>query len=349
MNHIYTAFPESPGSEFTLGAFNIHYYALLILAGIVLAIWISGARLKARGAEGALALDIALFAVPFGIVGGRVFHVVTHWNDYFSAGKDPLTALYVWEGGLAIYGALILGAIGAYIGSRVAGIRFVSYLDALAPGLLLAQAVGRWGNYFNSELFGAPTTSPWGVVIPVTSPAYPVDLPSSSADGPTLFEPTFLYESLWALVGVALLLWIDSAMKLRWGKLFALYLIYYSVGRYFIEGMRIDPSDIYFGLRTNQWMAIITIVAGIALLIVQTRRYPGVELSAYLPGREPVAEAEKPAEVVEAADSEDFEFDAGSPAAEENEAETAEAKKVTAKKAPAKKAPAKKATAKKAE
>jgi prolipoprotein diacylglyceryl transferase len=305
---IYTAFPQSPGSSFAIGNYNIHFYALLILTGIVFAVWIAAARLKARGAEGALSLDIALFAVPIGIIGGRFFHVITHWNDYFSEGKNPLTALYVWEGGLAIYGALIFGAAGAYLGSRLAGIRFFSYVDALVPGLLLAQAIGRWGNYFNSELFGAPTTAPWGVVIPSTSPAYPVDLPTGTADNPTLFEPTFLYESLWCLIGVALLLWIDSAMHLRWGKLFGLYLIYYSTGRYFIEGMRIDPSDIYFGLRTNQWMALLTIVGGIALIIVQSRRNPGIELSPYLPGRAPVAEAEPEAAAAELAD--DFELDA---------------------------------------
>lgn len=287
MIRIFTAFPESPGSAFQVATYQIHYYALLILAGIVLAAMISGSRLKARGAEGALALDIALFAVPFGIVGGRAFHVVTHWNDYFSEGKNPITALYVWEGGLAIYGALIFGALGAFIGARLAGVRFVSYLDALAPGLILAQAIGRWGNYFNSELFGAPTTAPWGVAIPSTSPAYPVDLPTGTTEAPTLFEPTFLYESLWCLLGCALLLWIDRTMQPRWGKLFGLYLIYYSIGRYFIEGMRIDPSDIYFGLRTNQWMALLTILGGIVLIAVQSRRNPGIELSVYRTGYAP--------------------------------------------------------------
>ena len=303
MTRIYSAFPESPGSAFQIATFQIHYYALLILAGIILAVWISSVRLKARGAEGALALDIALFAVPFGIVGGRAFHVLTHWNDYFSAGKNPITALYVWEGGLAIYGALIFGAVGAFIGARLAGLRFVSYLDALAPGLILAQAIGRWGNYFNSELFGAPTTAPWGVAIPSTSLAYPVDLPAGTTEAPTLFEPTFLYESLWCLLGCALLLWIDRAMQPRWGKLFGLYLIYYSAGRYFIEGMRIDPSDIYFGLRTNQWMALLTILAGNVLIVVQNRPNPGVELSAYRPGFTPPIDAKK-TDVDETADSE---------------------------------------------
>lgn len=293
MNRIHTAFPESPGSAFQIAGYQIHYYALLILAGIVLAVWISGVRLKARGADGAAALDIALFAVPFGIVGGRVFHVLTHWNDYFSAGKNPVSALYVWEGGLAIYGALILGAVGAFIGARISGIRFVSYLDALAPALILAQAIGRWGNYFNSELFGAPTTLPWGVPIPGTSPAYPVDLPPGTTEAPTLFEPTFLYESLWCLLGCALLLWIDRAMQPRWGKLFGLYLIYYSAGRYFIEGMRIDPSDIYLGLRTNQWMALLTVLGGIVFIIVQNRRHPGIELSAYRNGFVPPAKVEE--------------------------------------------------------
>ena len=284
MSRIHTAFPESPGSAFQVANLQIHYYALLILAGIILAVWISGARLRSRGAEGALALDIALFAVPFGIIGGRAFHVVTHWNDYFSDGKNPVTALFVWEGGLAIFGALIFGAVGAFIGARIAGLRFTSYLDALAPGLILAQAVGRWGNYFNSELFGAPTTAPWGVPIASSNPAFPVDLPAGTTEAPTLFEPTFLYESLWCLIGFALLLWVDRVMQPRWGKLFGLYLIYYSIGRYFIEGMRIDPSDIYFGLRTNQWMSLIGVVGGIVLIIMQNRRHPGIELSPYRAG-----------------------------------------------------------------
>lgn len=320
MSRIYTAFPESPGSAFQVGGYQIHYYALLILAGIILAIFITGSRLKARGAEGALALDIALFAVPFGIIGGRAFHVVTHWNDYFSAGKNPLTALYVWEGGLAIYGALIFGALGAMLGARVSGIRFLSYVDALVPGLILAQAVGRWGNYFNSELFGAPTTLPWGVPIPTTSPAYPLDLPTGTADAPTLFEPTFLYESLWCLVGCALLLWIDRVMQPRWGKLFGLYLIYYSIGRYFIEGMRIDPSDIYFGLRTNQWMALLSIVAGIALIIVQNRRHPGIELSPYRAGYvAPVRESKESSD-------EDYEPDADDSNEQDSESTVLEGK-----------------------
>lgn len=320
MNKIYTAFPQSPGGEFNVGTYVIHYYALLILAGIILAVWITGSRLKSRGAEGALSLDIALFAVPFGIVGGRAFHVLTHWNDYFSAGKDPRTALYVWEGGLAIYGALTLGIVGAIIGARISGVRFLSFADALVPGLLLAQAIGRWGNYFNSELFGAPTSLPWGVPIPTTSPAYPIDLPAGTTEDPTLFTPTFLYESLWCLVGIVVLLYIERIVQPRWGKFFALYLIWYSIGRYFIEGMRIDPSDIYFGLRTNQWAALLSIVAGIVLIIVQNRNHPGVELSPYRPGfvpKEP--EVKKPKKSKVAAEDETYLTDSvdGEPAAEQ--------------------------------
>ncbi|MEI6590613.1 MAG: prolipoprotein diacylglyceryl transferase [Actinomycetes bacterium] len=295
MNKIFTAFPESPGGSVVIGTYTVHYYALLILAGIILAVWITGSRLKSRGAEGALSLDVALFAVPFGIVGGRAYHVVTHWNDYFSAGKDPLTALYVWEGGLAIYGALIFGIVGAVIGARISGLRFFSYVDALVPGLLLAQAIGRWGNYFNAELFGAPTTLPWGVPISSPNPALPVDLPRGTIEDPTLFTPTFLYESVWCLIGIVVLLYIERVTQPRWGKFFGLYLIWYSIGRYFIEGMRLDPSDIYFGLRTNQWAALITIVAGIALIIIQGRNHHGIEISPYRPGYVPPApEAKKP-------------------------------------------------------
>ncbi len=260
---------------------NIRAYAVCILVGIVVATIMTARRLRNRGADGGVVLDIALWAVPLGIIGARVFHVLTHPDDYFGPGKDLLKTLYIWEGGIAIFGALIGGAIGAYIGCRIAGVRFWSFADALAPGLLLAQAFGRFGNYFNHELFGVPTNLPWGLEIESSNPAFPAGLPSG-----TLFLPTFLYEIIWNVAGVLLILFLEHRFTLQWGKVFALYLIWYGIGRSYLESVRIDPSLIFLGVRTNVWASWAAIVVGLVILIVQARRHPGLEPSVYLPGRE---------------------------------------------------------------
>lgn len=284
---VWGSIPSPEISFIELGPFRVHFYALFILTGIVLALVLTESRLRARGAQSGVALDISLWAIPFGILGGRFFHVITHPNDYFFPGADLLAIFRIWEGGLAIYGALMLGAVGAYIGARQSGIRFLSYLDAVAPGVLLAQAIGRWGNYFNNELFGLPTDLPWGLEIPSSNPAYPAGLP----DG-VLFHPTFLYESIWSLAGVALLLAADRRFNLRHGKMLGLYMVYYSLGRIWVEAIRIDPSEIVLGLRVNIWSAIAGIAVGLAILLVQSRRHLGLEISVYVPGREPVVEPE---------------------------------------------------------
>lgn len=282
---------------------NIHAYALCILAGIVAATILTGYRLRQRGAEAGVVLDVALWAVPFGIIGGRIFHVVTHPDDYFGPGKDLLKTLYIWEGGMAIFGALMLGALGTWIGCRMSGVRFWSFADALAPSLLLAQAFGRLGNYFNHELYGLPTDLPWGLEIEASNPAFPAGLPAG-----TLFHPTFLYEILWNLLGVAVLLLIERRWRLekttipfldvdvrmpkpgpyrfQWGKLLGAYLIWYGAGRSFFESIRIDPSEVFFGIRTNVWAAFGAILVGLVIIVVQSRRHPGKEPGPYLPGRE---------------------------------------------------------------
>ena len=298
ISSILTSIPSPDISFIELGPLRIHFYALFILTGIILALLLTEARLRSRGAESGIALDISLWGIPFGILGGRFFHVITHPNDYFFAGADLLAVFRIWEGGLAIYGALIFGSLGAYIGARQAGIRFLSYLDAVAPGVLLAQAVGRWGNYFNNELFGLPTDLPWGLEISSSNPAYPAGLPDW-----VLFHPTFLYESIWSLAGVALLLAVDKKFNLRWGKMIGLYLVYYSIGRIWVEAIRIDPSEILLGLRINIWSAIAGILVGLAILIIQSRRHTGLEASVYRPGKEPKAPTEEPG-AAESADSE---------------------------------------------
>ena len=280
--NILNSIPSPDVSSFELGPIRVHFYALFILLGIALAIWIGSRRFKQRGGQAGMILDIALWAVPFGIVGGRIFHVLTHWDYYFYAGADLTKVFAVWEGGLAIFGALILGSVGAFIGARTAGIKFLSFADAIAPGVLVAQAIGRIGNYFNNELFGLPTTLPWGLEILTANPAYPAGLPAG-----VLFHPTFLYELIWNLMGFAVLIWLDRKLKLRWGQMFAAYLITYSIGRAFIESIRIDPSEIFFGLRTNVWSAIFTIAIGVALFVWSRRRHKEEETSVYLPGREP--------------------------------------------------------------
>ena len=289
--HIVTSIPSPDVSYIELGPLRIHFYALFILTGIILALLLTESRLKARGVEAGVALDVSFWAIPFGILGGRFFHVITHPNDYFYQGADLLAPFRIWEGGLAIYGALLFGAVGAYIGSRKAGIKLTSYLDAVAPGILLAQAIGRWGNYFNNELFGLPTDLPWGLEISSSNRAYPAGLP----DG-VLFHPTFLYESIWSLVGVAILLAADKRFNLRWGRMIGLYFIYYSLGRIWVEAIRIDPSEIILGLRINIWSAIVGIVVGLAVMVISYRKHTGLELSAYLKGREPKPKDDQAAE-----------------------------------------------------
>lgn len=314
MNFI-NSIPSPTVSSFELGPVTIHFYALFILAGIIVATVVTAGRMKARGMEPGLAIDIAIWAVPFGIVGGRLFHVFTHVNDYFGPGKDWTSMFKLWEGGLAIYGALIFGTLGAYIACQVdlkklritsAGIRFLSFADALVPGLLAAQALGRWGNFFNSELFGEPTDLPWGLEISWANPNYPLGLPEN-----VLFHPTFLYESLWSLLGIAVLLLLESRFNLRWGRMFAAYLMWYSLGRFFIEGIRLDPSDVFLGLRTNQWSAVIAFLIGLALLRIQYARHTGIEETGYLPGRsakpQPVKASKKATPEVESKESSDQE------------------------------------------
>lgn len=265
---------------------NIHAYALCILAGIVAAMILTGYRLKQRGADAGLVIDITMWAVPFGIIGGRIFHVLTHPGDYFGPDKDLMKVLYIWEGGLAIFGALMLGAVGVWIGCRLSGLRFWTFADALAPGLLLAQAFGRFGNWFNHELYGLPTDLPWGLEIESTNPAYPIGLPEG-----TLFHPTFLYEIVWNLLGVAVLLLIERRWRLQWGRLLGCYLIWYGLGRSFFESIRIDPSEIFFGIRTNVWAALFAVLVGVIIVLVQRGRHPGLEPSPYVEGAQVESES----------------------------------------------------------
>ena len=277
--HLITSIPSPSIQYFDLGPLRIHIYALCILLGIALATWITDARLSKRGAERGVVLDIILWAVPLGIIGARFYHVFTHPADYFYEGADLMKVFYIWEGGNAIFGSLLGGAVGAWIGCKQTGIRFWSFADALAPAMLIAQATGRLGNYFNHELFGQPTTLPWGLEIESTNPAFPAGLPEG-----TLFHPMFLYEILWNLLGAFVIIVLERKLYLRWGKAFGVYLIWYGIGRSVFETYRLDSSETFFSIRTNVWAALLAIVVGVLIIIIQNRRHPGKELSVYVEG-----------------------------------------------------------------
>lgn len=279
---LHSFLPFWPASGW-LSSIPIHTYAICILAGIVAAIVLTDRRLRRRGAEPGVVLDVAIPAVLLALLFARLYHVFTHPSDYFPLDSTHtlLGVFAIWEGGNAIFGALIGGAVGVWLGCKYAGLRFWSVVDAIAPGMLIAQALGRFGNYFNHELFGLPTNLPWGLQIESDNPAFPPGLP----DG-TLFHPTFLYEMIWNVVGLALILTLEKRFRLQWGRVFALYLIWYGLGRSWFESIRIDPSEYYFGIRANVWAAILALVLGIVIYIVQTRRHTGLEPSVYRPGRE---------------------------------------------------------------
>lgn len=271
-------------SQFSIGPLTIHTYALCILAGIVAAVVIAQRRLKARGGDPGQVIDVIIWAVPLGIVGARFYHVFTHGGDYFFSGANLWNVFAIWDGGNAIYGGLIGGTVGAIIGCRRAGLRLWSFADVLAPAMLVAQAIGRLGNWFNHELFGLPTTLPWGLEILPTDSMFPKDLLAG-----TLFHPLFLYEMIWNLLGVGVLLFLERRLSLRWGKVWALYMIWYGLGRSWLEAIRIDPtSDAFLGIPANIWASFVAIALGVILFVVQTRRHPEPEPSIYLAGREPV-------------------------------------------------------------
>lgn len=278
--------PQEPGSyipsptisALQLGPLSIAFYALCILAGIVVAIWLTERRLTARGGQPGQVLDVVVWAIPFGILGGRLYHVITDYQLYFGPGKDPWDALRIWEGGLGIWGAIALGAVGAYIGCRRNNVQFTAFADAAAPGVLIAQAIGRWGNWFNNELYGAPSTQPWALQIHDMNHA--TGKAREGADGAPVvlgyFEPTFLYESLWSLAAAFLILLLDKKYTLGAGSVLALYVALYTAGRFFFELMRSDYANTILGLRINTWVsAILFLAATITFLALRPRPRSG--------------------------------------------------------------------------
>ncbi|MFL6113834.1 MAG: prolipoprotein diacylglyceryl transferase [Catenulispora sp.] len=278
--------PSPTTGRYNLGPIPIRMYAMCILAGILVAVWLGDKRWRARGGKPQEVVDIAIWAVPFGLVGGRLYHVITTSAPYFGKDGDWVKAFYVWEGGLGIWGAIALGALGAYIGCRRRGASLRTFADAAAPGIVLAQALGRWGNWFNNELYGGHTNLPWGLRVHEMDPSTQRAIigPDGKAElvGGGPFHPTFLYESLWCVGVAALCLWADRRFKLGYGRVFALYVAAYTVGRFWIESLRTDEAHHVLGMRLNDWTAIIVFLGAVAYFLWSRKALPGREESPYL-------------------------------------------------------------------
>nr|WP_246308950.1 prolipoprotein diacylglyceryl transferase [Kineosphaera limosa] len=265
--------PSPTQGVWFIGPLPLRAYALCILAGIVVAVWWTQKRLEARGGQPGQVLDVAMWAVPFGIVGARLYHVISSYQPYFGPEGRPLDALKIWEGGLGIWGGVALGAVGMWIGCRRHAVRFADLADAIAPPLLVAQAIGRFGNYFNNELYGAPTDLPWGLQIHAWNHALGRAVVDADGNPVVLgtFHPTFLYEALWCVLAAAFLVWLERRVKLPRGGLAACYLMAYTLGRVVIENVRIDEANHILGLRVNVWTSIAVFALG-ALLLLRLRR-----------------------------------------------------------------------------
>jgi phosphatidylglycerol---prolipoprotein diacylglyceryl transferase len=279
--------PSPSESVWYLGPVPIRGYALSIIVGIVAAIWIGERRWVARGGQPGEVSDVAVWAVPFGVVGGRIYHVITDNDLYFGTGGHPIEALYVWRGGLGVWGAIAFGAVGVLIACRLRGIKMLPMADALAPGVLIAQALGRWGNWFNQELFGKPTDLPWGLQIDLDHrpPGY---------EQFATFHPTYLYEFVWNIAAFFVVIWLDRRFRMGHGRVLALYVMAYTLGRGWIEMLRIDTVQLnnVLGLRLNVWTSIVLFIGAAAYFIWATINRPGREEQLYEEGRAPVPVSE---------------------------------------------------------
>jgi len=262
--------PSPSVSALSIGPLTIRLYALCIITGIAVAIWIGRRRYSNLGGNPDDVSEVAIWAVPFGIIGGRIYHVISSPQQYFGANGNPADALRIWQGGLGIWGAISLGAVGAYIYFKThkTTLSFAKLLDSLAPGVIIAQAIGRIGNYFNQEVFGKPTTLPWAIEIEAKNRP-------DGYEAITTFHPTFFYELLWCLFIAYLLIKLPGFLKsvaCNSGDIFALYVAGYTAGRLWIEALRIDEANYILGLRLNIWVSIIVFIAAVIYLYRSNRR-----------------------------------------------------------------------------
>ena len=267
---IQLSIPSPSTGVIYLGPLPLRAYSLFIILGIFVAIWLGNKRWIAKGGKPGQVSDVALFAVPFGIIGGRIYHVATDWEKYFGSGQNWIDALKIWNGGLGIWGAILFGGVGAWIGCKYYKIYLPPFADAIAPGIIFAQAIGRLGNYFNQELFGKPTDLAWGLEI--AEKFRPQGFESFAT-----FHPTFLYEIIWnVLIGFGLI-YLDRKYKIGHGRLFALYVSLYSLGRLFIENLRIDEARLILGFRFNVFTSLVVIVGGLIYFVISNRSKPGID------------------------------------------------------------------------
>ncbi len=242
-----------------LGPLQLHMYGLTLLVAILACIWLTGVRWKALGGEWDLVTRVAVWGVTFGVIGARAYHDITSWNEVPTPKWQGI--FEVWRGGLGIWGGILLGTLAGAVVVRRAGYDVAKFLDAAAPGLLLAQGIGRIGNWWNQELYGKPTKLPWGLEIDTAH------RPLQYLDRAT-FHPTFLYELIWDFVGVGLLLYVSRRFAIRAPGLFALYVAWYCFGRFFEELLRVDPAHHIAGLRLNAWVSIIVFFAATTYFVV---------------------------------------------------------------------------------
>lgn len=257
MGFLLAAIPAPPGSSVGIGPFQLRAYGLMIAVGAIAAVAFSQRRWAARGGDPDDVAAVALWAVPAGLVGARIYHIVT--DPELFRGRW-LHVFAIWEGGLGIPGGIAAGVIVGAIVAHRRGLPVAALLDVAAPALPLAQAIGRWGNWFNQELFGKPTTLPWALHVD------PSHRPAGYAQFAT-FHPTFLYEALWNLALVGVLLLVERRVRLRPGRLFALYVGGYALGRLWVEAMRIDHANRILGLRVNEWVSFVGLAACVAVFL----------------------------------------------------------------------------------
>ncbi|GAA4600055.1 prolipoprotein diacylglyceryl transferase [Actinoplanes octamycinicus] len=303
----YALIPSPTTSVWHLGPFPIRAYALCIIAGMVVATLLMEQRLRHRGVAPWTSLDMVVWAVPFGIVGARIYHLITSPQDYFGSGGDPVRALYIWEGGLGIWGAVAGGALGAWIASRQIGLPLSVFADALAPALPVAQAIGRFGNWFNNELYGKVTTLPWGLQVhemDSANPGHATMIDGEPVTRPDLYHPTFLYEVVWDL-GVGALVWLlDRKFKFGRGRAFALYVMAYTAGRFWIEMLRTDEANHFFGIRLNVFVSILVFLgAAIYFVVMRGPRAYVVPIDAPDKAPEPAASSDVSTVDVDAKDA----------------------------------------------
>lgn len=273
LSTVATGIPSPSQGVWWLGPIPLRAYGIIIVTGMIIAVLISRKRYAARGGDGEMLFDLAMWMLPLSIIGARIYHVLANAHYYFASAERMWEIPRIWEGGIAIWGGILAGALVVVVFMRRHGQRIGPMADAIAPTILLAQALGRWGNYFNQELFGSPTTLPWGLRID------DAHLPPGYAPG-TLFHPTFLYESLWNLAAFFVIIWLDKRHSFKGGQVMCLYLMAYGPIRVLMETLRLDPAYEFLGIRQNAWMSIIAVIFAVIMFIYLGRNGQPTTLTA---------------------------------------------------------------------